>query len=121
MQKNQSSKTRYSMWTIWGFDHVEDKHTLYLGKDCMKMFCESLGEHAKSVIDFEKKKMSPLTRKESYEEAKVCYICRIRFFKKLFRDINYRKVRDHCHYTGKYRGPAHSICNLKFNVPNESL
>ena len=34
-------------------------------------------------------------------------------------DINYRKARGYCHYTGKYRGTAHSICNLKFNVPNE--
>ena len=33
--------------------------------------------------------------------------------------MNYQKVRDHCHYTGKYRGAAHSICNLKFNVPSE--
>ena len=31
----------------------------------------------------------------------------------------YWKVTDHCHYTGKYRGGAHSICNLKFNVPNK--
>ena len=28
----------------------------------------------------------------------------------------YRKVRDHCHYTGKYRGAPHSICNLKYSV-----
>ena len=28
-------------------------------------------------------------------------------------------IRDHCHYTGKYRDAAHSIRNLKFNVPNE--
>ena len=34
-------------------------------------------------------------------------------------DKNYQKVRDHCHYTGKYRGAAHSICSLKFKVPNE--
>ena len=36
--------------------------------------------------------------------------------KKLGKSKNYRKVRDHCHYPGKYRGAAHSICNLKFNV-----
>ena len=33
-------------------------------------------------------------------------------------DINYRKGRDYCHDAGKYRGTAHSICNLKFNLPN---
>ena len=42
------------------------------------------------------------------------------FSKKLFKDIYHWKDRDHCHYTGKYKGAAHSICNLKFNVPNET-
>ena len=37
------------------------------------------------------------------------------------KSINYRKVRDHCHYAGKYRGTAHSIWNLKFNLSNEIL
>ena len=32
----------YSISTIWRFDHIEDKHTLYCGKDCMKKFCTSL-------------------------------------------------------------------------------
>ena len=39
--------------------------------------------------------------------------------KKLAKDKNIQKFRNHCQYTGKYRGAAHSICNLKFNVPNK--
>ena len=42
-----------------------------------------------------------------------------KFLKKFVNDKNYRKVRDHCHFTGKYRGTAHSIYNLTVNVPNE--
>ena len=39
--------------------------------------------------------------------------------KSVANDKNYRKVRDHCLYIGEYRGTAHSISNLKLNVPNE--
>ena len=60
------------MSAIWAFDHIENKHTLYCGKDCMKKFCESLREHTKNIIDFEKKKMLPL---RSHQDAKVCYLC----------------------------------------------
>ena len=65
--------------------------------------------------------MLPLTKEElkSRQDAKVCYICGKRFLKKFANDKNYQKARDHCHYTGKYRGAVHSICNSKFNVPNE--
>ena len=67
----------YSISTIWEFVHIEDKHTLYLQKDCMKKFCTSLKENAKNIIDFEKTKMLPLIKEElkSHQDAKVCYIC----------------------------------------------
>ena len=32
---------------------------------------------------------------------------------------NFKNVRDYCHYTGQYRGAAHSICNLRYQIPNE--
>ena len=65
--------------------------------------------------------MLPLTKEELklHQNAKVCYICGKRILKELSKSINYQKVGDHFHYTSKYRGAEHSICNLKFNVPNE--
>ena len=34
-------------------------------------------------------------------------------------DKKYQKLRDHCHYTGKYRAAAHDICNLRYKIPEE--
>ena len=74
----------------------------------MKKFCTSLREHVKNINDFEKKKILPLTKEElkSHQNVKVCCICGKIMLEKAL-------------YTGKCRGAAHSICNLKFNVPNE--
>ena len=36
------------------------------------------------------------------------------------KDTKWRKDRDHCYYTGEYKGAAHSICNLKYSVPKKS-
>ena len=52
------------MSTIWAFDHIERKHTLYHGKGCMKNFCSSLKELATNIFKFEKKKMLPFTKEE---------------------------------------------------------
>ena len=75
----------YSMSTILAFDNIENKLTLCRGEDCMKKFCTSLREHAKNIIDFEKKTMLPLKKEElkSYQDAKVCYICGKRLLKKV--------------------------------------
>ena len=63
----------YSMSRIWRSDHIENKHTFYRGKDCMKKFCTSLREHAKNIIDFEKNKMLPVTKEDSksHQDKKV--------------------------------------------------
>ena len=53
-------------------------------------------------------------------KAEAANICGIRFLNSLSKNINYQKVTDHCHYTGKYRGAVHNICNLKFIMPNKT-
>ena len=64
--------------------------------------------------------MIPLTKEEKkiHREKKVCYICKKGF---AIDDDNkkYFKVKDHCHYTGKYRGAAHDICNLRYKAPKK--
>ena len=89
----------------------------------MKKFCEFLRQFAKNIIDFEKKKMLPLTKKElkSHQHEKVCYICGKRILKSLFESINYQKVIDQRDYKANYRSTANSICNLKFNIPMKYL
>ena len=67
------------------------------------------------MVNFEKKKMIPLRneQQESYEKTKICCIWKKKFKHKYTNDRNYQKVKDHCHYTGKYRDPAYSMCDLK--------
>ena len=90
----------------------------------MEKFCKDVRDHAMKIINYEEKEMIPLTDKETkpYEKQKVCYICKKEFStdekeKNAFK--LYHKVRDHCHYTGKFRGAAHSICNLRYKTPKE--
>ena len=87
----------------------------------MKTFSCFLREHAANIITFEKKKMLPLTEKELrlHKDATECYICGKRFSKKFTEDEKYQKVRNLHHFPGKYRHAAHSICILRFNMPNK--
>ena len=47
---------------------------------------------------------------KQFNIASDCWICG----EELGNDV---KVRDHCHYTGRYRGAAHNSCNLKYSKP----
>ena len=62
--------------TISSFKSIENEDDVYIGKDCVKNFCEYLRKQAMKIINFKKKKMKLLTKEqpESYENAKICYI-----------------------------------------------
>ena len=64
--------------------------------------------------------MIPLTKKKEkhHNKQKVCYICKKEFNTDNI-DKKQHKVKDHCHYTGKYRGAAQNICNLRYRIPKK--
>ena len=109
---NQHIPSGYSIYTNCSFDKSNNKLSYYRGEDYMKRFCKDLKDHATKIIDFKKKTMIPLTKEEedNYNKENICYICK----KDFNNDI---KVRDYCHFTGKYRGAEHNMCNLRYKVP----
>ena len=107
---NKHTLSGYLLFTHCSFDNR--------GDDCMEKFCKDLREQATKIINYDKKKMIPLTKKEekNHNKHEVCYICKKEFNTD---DKKHYKVKDHCHYTGKYRGAAHNICNLRCRIPKE--
>ena len=67
--------------------------------------------------------MIPLTKEEnkSCKEQEKCHIREENFSvdKDDENHKNKRKFKDHCHYTGKFTGTAHSKCNLNYKVPKD--
>ena len=123
-KKAEHTPSGYSWFTYCSFDASKNKLGYYRGKDCKEIFCKDLRDQAMEIISYKKKEMILVTDEgtEFYEKQKVCHICKKEFgtdkndentFKK------YHKVRDHCHYTEKFRGAAHNICNLRYKIPEE--
>ena len=71
----------FSMSIISPFRSIENKHEVFRGKNCIEKFCKFLRNFAMKIINFKKKKMKLLTKEqqESYENAKICYICEKKF------------------------------------------
>ena len=82
----------------------------------------------KNINNFENKKNVTVNKRRAKIESRcksMLYLWKNNLKKKLSKTINYYKVRDHFHFTGKYRGAAYSICNIKFNevpvIPHDDL
>ena len=100
-----------------------NKLNYYRGKDCIEKLCEKLKEREMKIISYEEKEMIPLTKEENkiYKQQEASHICKEKFCMDK-DDENYtnrKKVKDHCYYTGKFSGAAHSKCNLNHKVPND--
>ena len=82
----------------------------YFGLDCIKIFASDLLEiETKNNFKRNKQMIFNEEYKLYHETNSTCHIC---------SKTCINKVRDHCHETGKYRGPACKICNLRYKQQN---
>ena len=68
--------------------------------------------HLTEGAEQQKRRSLEKMKKKLFQESSECWICGEEF------EFSELKVRDHCHFTGKFRGATHSKCNLQFTKPN---
>ena len=111
-----SSTTKYQKHELISFSYnikcFEDtvcdlEPRTYTGEDAIEKFIEWLEKDVKYIGNIRKEKMI-FGEKEAddFNNATDCWICK--------GELGPDKVRDHCHFTGRYRGAAHNQCNLKY-------
>ena len=78
--------------------------------DAIDVFIKWLEDDVKFLANIKPKKMIFTKEDEKqFNMASDCWICG--------EELGNDRVRDHCHYTGCYRGAAHNTCNLKYRKP----
>ena len=93
---------------------------LYRGEDCMDVFFDWLDlDLAEIREDLKNERPLAMTQQDwaIHSAADKCWVCDGPFKPYEQGDTEgLWKVRDHDHLTGKYRGPAHSKCNLSLRI-----
>ena len=113
--KGQYIPSGWCVYSKFAYGDIDDPLKLYRGKDCVEKFCDYIKEEVHRLYHmFPEKPMDPLTNNQwvSFKKSNKCHIC--------YKLFNFKdpKVRDHCHCTGKYRGPTHRNCNLRYRIPS---
>ena len=77
-----------------------------------KIFIDTLEKNIKDIykkFKFQKIMIMTMHDKLVYDNFTLCHICS--------EELSEDKVRDLCHLSGKVRGAAHEVCNLKYTFP----
>ena len=117
--KYQKHEPLSFVYYIKSFDESVYKSTLrkYVKEneedpDLIDVFINWLEEDVKIISGLGNEPMKITEEEqEQFNQASKCWIC-----EKLLNLQD--RVRDHCHFTGRYRGAACNICNLKYCKPN---
>ena len=112
---NEHIPSDFYIHTEFTYDESYNLTKSYWDEDLTEKAAEHLEQEAIRLANVSQKDtMIPLTPKEwrRHNSATKCHIC-----KREYMDPKNAKVKDHCHYTQKYRGPAHRNCNLAYRIP----
>ena len=113
-QKHKPSGFSYYIKSLYEDVKKSEKRTYIKTKeeepDAEDVFVKWLEEDVKEIANIKPKKII-FTREDEkqFNTASDCWICG--------EELGNDRVRDHCHYTGRYRGAAHNSCNLKYSKP----
>ena len=121
---NQTSTTKYQQHTDCGYGYklvccYDDKFSkpvqIYRGKNATNKFLSNMIEEAEYCKQIKEKHFNRemiITPKEEqqFKKSTKCHICNKKY------TAHDKKVRDHCHITGRYRGSAHELCNLNYRI-----
>ena len=116
---NTNVPSGWCVHSTFAYGDVPNPLKMYRGKDCVEKFVEYIEEEVKRLYKtFPQQLIIALAdvQKRGHETAGKCHICL-----KEFNNPKNKNVRDHCHYTGLYRGAAHNNCNLEYKMPDYIL
>ena len=96
---------------------VSEEPVIYRDTDAIKRFLQTVINramaHQEVLNDPRPLNMSP-AQQQHYNNNNQCHICR--------EDIDINKDdkhADHCHWCGRYRGPSHGRCNIKYRMTRD--
>ena len=124
----QSYTKKYQKHTPSGFCYyivyrggIYKNPVVYTGGNVAEEFCKQLELETRDIYDKYFKNVVPMkisrVELDEWKRTNVCHICEETISGSDSGD-NVKKVKDHCHLTGEYRGAAHQECNLKYKEPS---
>ena len=110
-QRTQHHEACSYCYVVVRCDGKTEAPAQYRGPNAAEHFLRALQEEERGIQKvLAKPQDMRMTRAdwESHRTASSCHVCD--------KPLEGDSVKDHCHITGKYRGAAHSACNLKLRL-----